>query len=108
MPRSKRAPSLSLRLNGGQKVPEGFLTARELLRGCPCFWADFSPKRVRRNVALYRSRFQSDLRTEEGSESSMDGFIPYVPQTKKDRSKASQGQAYYGGRRCVRWTVVSP
>ncbi|KAF3508120.1 hypothetical protein F2Q69_00006592 [Brassica cretica] len=87
MPRSKRAPSLSLRLNGGQKVPEGLLTVRELLRGRPCFWADFSPKRVRRDVTLYRSRFQSDLRTEEGSESSMDGFIPYVPQTKKDRSK---------------------
>uniref|UniRef100_A0A0D3CEN5 Uncharacterized protein n=1 Tax=Brassica oleracea var. oleracea TaxID=109376 RepID=A0A0D3CEN5_BRAOL len=60
---------------------------KELLRGRPCFWAGFSPKRVRRAVALYRSRFQPDLPTEEGSESSMDGFIPYVPRTKRDRSK---------------------
>ncbi|KAF3585346.1 hypothetical protein F2Q69_00028378 [Brassica cretica] len=28
-----------------------------------------------------------DLLTEEGSDSSMDGFIPYVPQSKRDRSK---------------------
>nr|VDD50942.1 unnamed protein product [Brassica oleracea] len=75
------------RTGWGKKVPEGLLTVRELLRGRPCFWADFSPKRVRRAVALYRSRFQLDLSTEEGSESSMDGFIPYVPQTKRDRSK---------------------
>ncbi|KAF3605047.1 hypothetical protein DY000_02047427 [Brassica cretica] len=68
-------------------VPEGLLTVRELLRGRPCFWADFSPKRVRRAVALYCYRFQPDLPTLEGSESSMDGFIPYVPQTKRDRSK---------------------
>ncbi|KAF3519985.1 hypothetical protein DY000_02060051 [Brassica cretica] len=45
------------------------------------------PMRVRRAVALYRSRFQPDLPTEEGLESSMDGFIPYVPRTKRDRSK---------------------
>ena len=45
------------------------------------------PMRVRRAVALYRFRFQPDLPTEEGSESSMDGFIPYVPRTKRDRSK---------------------
>ncbi|KAF3527521.1 hypothetical protein DY000_02039718 [Brassica cretica] len=75
------------RTGWGKKVPEGLLTVRELLHGLPCFWADFSPKRVRRAVALYRSRFQPDLSTEEGSESSMDGFIPYVPQTKRDRSK---------------------
>ncbi|KAH0862807.1 LOW QUALITY PROTEIN: hypothetical protein HID58_080018, partial [Brassica napus] len=55
------------------QVPEGLLTVRELLRGHPCFWANFSPKRVRRDVALYRSRFQPYLPTEEGSESSMDG-----------------------------------
>ncbi|KAL0759085.1 hypothetical protein Bca101_075235 [Brassica carinata] len=68
-------------------VPEGLLTVRELLSGRPSFWVDFSPKRVRRVVALYRSRFQPDLPTEEGLESSMDGFIPYVPHTKRDRSK---------------------
>ncbi|WZZ70787.1 hypothetical protein YC2023_082157 [Brassica napus] len=68
-------------------VPEGLLTIRELLGGRPSFWVDFSPKRVRRVVALYRSRFQPDLPTEEGLESSMDGFIPYVPHTKRDRSK---------------------
>ncbi|CDY23705.1 BnaC01g24160D [Brassica napus] len=85
---SVEASSISVfRTGWGKKVPEGLLTVRELLRGLPCFWADFSPKRVRRAVALYRSRFQPDLSTEEGSESSMDGFIPYVPQTKRDRSK---------------------
>ncbi|CAG7875772.1 unnamed protein product [Brassica rapa] len=68
-------------------VPEGLLTVRELLHGRPCFWAYFSPKRVCCAVALYRSQFQPDLPIEEGSESSMDGFIPYVPQTKRDRSK---------------------
>ena len=68
-------------------VPEGLLTVRELLGGRPSFWVDFSPKRVRRVVALYRSRFQPDLPTKEGLESSMDGFIPYVPHTKRDRSK---------------------
>ncbi|KAF3583458.1 hypothetical protein F2Q69_00028377 [Brassica cretica] len=87
MPRWKRVPSPSLGLDGEQKVPEGLLTVRELLRGRPCFWAEFSPKRVRRAVALYHSRLQPDLPTEEGSESSMDGFIPYVSQTKRDRSK---------------------
>ncbi|KAH0879546.1 LOW QUALITY PROTEIN: hypothetical protein HID58_066940, partial [Brassica napus] len=69
------------------EVPEGLPTVRELLRGRPCFWADFSPKRVRRAVGLYRSRFRPNMPTKEGSESSMDGFIPYVPRTKKDRSK---------------------
>ncbi|KAL0815623.1 hypothetical protein Bca101_072067 [Brassica carinata] len=69
------------------QVPEGLPTVRELLRGRPCFWADFSPKRVRRAVGLYRSRFRPNMPTKEGSESSMDGFIPYVPRTKKDRSK---------------------
>ncbi|KAF3530405.1 hypothetical protein DY000_02039721 [Brassica cretica] len=44
-------------------------------------------QRVRRAVALYRSRFQPNLPTKGGSESSMDRFIPYVPQTKRDRSK---------------------
>uniref|UniRef100_A0A0D3EAA4 Uncharacterized protein n=1 Tax=Brassica oleracea var. oleracea TaxID=109376 RepID=A0A0D3EAA4_BRAOL len=68
-------------------VPEGSLTVRELLRGRPCFWADFSPKWIRRSVTLYRSRFQTNLPTEGGSESSMDGFIPYVPWAKRDRSK---------------------
>ena len=68
-------------------MPEGLLTVRELLHGRPCFWAYFSPKRVCCAVALYRSQFQPDLPIEEGSESSMDGFIPYVPQTKRDRSK---------------------
>ncbi|KAF3603745.1 hypothetical protein F2Q69_00035147 [Brassica cretica] len=84
---SVEASSISVVSTTFYHVPEGLLTVRELLRGLPCFWADFSPKRVRRAVALYRSRFQPDLSTEEGSESSMDGFIPYVPQTKRDRSK---------------------
>ncbi|KAF3566017.1 hypothetical protein DY000_02016617 [Brassica cretica] len=117
MPRWKRAPAPCLGLDGGKKaflipnvyylwfrrcliftgfflvsvtfypVPEGSLTVRELLRGRPCFWADFSPKWIRRSVTLYRSRFQTNLPTEGGSESSMDGFIPYVPWTKRDRSK---------------------
>ncbi|KAF3516345.1 hypothetical protein DY000_02060048 [Brassica cretica] len=69
------------------RVPEGLLNVRELLRGRPCFWAKFSPKRVCCAVALYRSWFQPDLPTEERSESSMAGFIPYVPRTKRDRSK---------------------
>ncbi|KAF3519986.1 hypothetical protein DY000_02060050 [Brassica cretica] len=68
----------------------GLLTVWELLRGRPCFWAEFSPKRVCRAVGLYRSRFQPDMPTEEGSESSMDGFVPYVPRTKRDRSKPSK------------------
>ncbi|KAG2299016.1 hypothetical protein Bca52824_035488 [Brassica carinata] len=34
----------------------------------------FTPKRVRRAVALQRSRFQPDLPVEEGLESCMDGF----------------------------------
>ncbi|KAF3535939.1 hypothetical protein F2Q69_00022744 [Brassica cretica] len=66
------------------QVPEGFLTIRELFRRRTCFWADFTPKRVRRAVALHHSRFQPDLPIEEGSESNMDGFIPYVPRTKRD------------------------
>ncbi|KAH0873059.1 hypothetical protein HID58_070421, partial [Brassica napus] len=66
---------------------EGLLNVRELLRGRPCFWAKFSPKRVCCAVALYCSWFQPDLPTEERSESSMAGFIPYVPRTKRDRSK---------------------
>ncbi|KAF3548538.1 hypothetical protein DY000_02007840 [Brassica cretica] len=69
------------------RVPEGLLTVLELLRGRPCFWMEFPPKRVRRAVALYCSRFQPDLPTEEVSESSMDWFIPYVPRTKRDWSK---------------------
>ena len=69
------------------RVPEGLLPVWELLRGRPCFWAEFSPKRVRRAVGLYHSRFQPDMPTKEGSESSMDGFVPYVPRTKRDRSK---------------------
>ncbi|CDY61584.1 BnaCnng38090D [Brassica napus] len=117
MTRWKRAPAPCLGLDGGKKVflipnvyylwfrrcliftgfflvsvtfypvPEGSLTVRELLRGRPCFWADFSPKWICRSVTLYRSRFQTNLPTEGGSESSMDGFIPYVPRTKRDRSK---------------------
>ncbi|KAH0893069.1 hypothetical protein HID58_055498 [Brassica napus] len=55
----------------------GLLPVWELLRGRPCFWAEFSPKRVRRAVGLYHSRFQPDMPTKEGSESSMDGFVPY-------------------------------
>ncbi|KAF3592286.1 hypothetical protein DY000_02022077 [Brassica cretica] len=73
--------------NNFYRVPEGFLTVRELLRRCPCFWANFTPKRVRCAVLLHHSRFQPDLPIEEGLESSMDGFIPYVPRTKRDRSK---------------------
>ncbi|KAF3512442.1 hypothetical protein F2Q69_00005882 [Brassica cretica] len=69
------------------RVPEGLLTVRELLRGRPCFWANFTPRRVRRAVVLHRYRFQPDLPTEEGSESNTDGFIPYVPRTKKASSK---------------------
>ncbi|KAH0849090.1 hypothetical protein HID58_091565 [Brassica napus] len=69
------------------RVPEGLLTVRELLRGRLCFWANFTPRRIRRAVVLHRSRFQPDLPTEEGSESNTDGFIPYVPQTKKASSK---------------------
>ena len=69
------------------RVPEGLLNVRELFRGRPCFWADFTLKRVRRSVALHRSLFQPDLPIEEGSESNMDGFIPYVPRTKRDRLK---------------------
>ncbi|KAF2563893.1 hypothetical protein F2Q70_00017386 [Brassica cretica] len=66
------------------QVPEGFLTVRELFRRRTCFWADFTPKRVRRAIALHHSRFQPDLPIEEGSESNMDGFTPYVPRTKRD------------------------
>ena len=76
-------------------VPEGLLTVRELLRGRPCFWAHFSPKWVHHAVALYRSRFQPDLPTEEGSESSMDWLIPYSDEERQ--VKASQGQASYVG-----------
>ena len=69
------------------RVPEGLLTVRELLRGLPCFLANFTPRRVHRAVVLHRFRFQPDLPTEEGSESNTDGFIPYVPPTKKASSK---------------------
>ncbi|KAF2612104.1 hypothetical protein F2Q70_00011388 [Brassica cretica] len=69
------------------RVPEGLLTVRELLRGRPCFWANFSLSRVRRAIMLHRCRFQLDLPTEEGSESDTDGFIPYVPRTQKASSK---------------------
>ncbi|KAF2558635.1 hypothetical protein F2Q68_00016124 [Brassica cretica] len=55
--------------------------------GVHAFGRTFPRKRVRRAVALHRSRFQPDLPTKEGSVSSMDGFIPYVPRMKKDRSK---------------------
>ncbi|KAF3554947.1 hypothetical protein F2Q69_00013743 [Brassica cretica] len=58
-----------------------------LLRGRPCFWANFTPRWVRRAVLLHRSRFQPDLPIEEGSESNTDGFIPYVPRMKKASSK---------------------
>lgn len=69
------------------RVPKGLLTVQELLRGRPCFWENFTPTRVGRAVMLHRSWFQPDLPTEEGSESNTDGFIPYVPQTKKDSLK---------------------
>ncbi|KAH0898821.1 hypothetical protein HID58_048389 [Brassica napus] len=58
-------------------TPDGLYTIRDLLCDSPFFWATFNPERVRRAVALHRSRFQPDLPVEEGEESSMDGFVPH-------------------------------
>ncbi|KAL0854060.1 hypothetical protein Bca101_059212 [Brassica carinata] len=68
--------------------PEGLNVTRDLLRGGSCFWATFTPKRVRCTVALHRSRFQPELLVEKGPESSMDGFIPCEVRARKERSKS--------------------
>ncbi|KAF3580473.1 hypothetical protein DY000_02031244 [Brassica cretica] len=67
---------------------DDLLTVRDLLYGGPFKWASFTPKRVRRAVALHRSRLQPDLPVEEGAESSMDMFVPVErvrSRTRKDK-----------------------
>ncbi|KAF3555536.1 hypothetical protein F2Q69_00013431 [Brassica cretica] len=47
---------------------------------------DYTPKRVRRAVALHRSRFQPDLPVEEQEdEPSMDGFVPCESPVERER-----------------------
>ncbi|KAF3602317.1 hypothetical protein F2Q69_00035297 [Brassica cretica] len=62
--------------------------ARDLLRGGPSFWPMFTPKRVRRAVTLHHSRFQPDLPVEEGSESSMDGFVMCEVRARTEKSRS--------------------
>ncbi|XP_013628304.1 PREDICTED: uncharacterized protein LOC106334547 [Brassica oleracea var. oleracea] len=67
---------------------KGLGIARDLLRGGPSFWAMFTPKRVRRAVALHHSQFQPDLPVEEGSESSMDGFVMCEVRARTEKSRS--------------------
>ena len=50
---------------------------------------DYTPKRVRRAVALHRSRFQPDLPIEEEEdEPSMDGFVPCESPVERERERS--------------------
>ncbi|CDY23923.1 BnaC02g29500D [Brassica napus] len=75
------------RTGWGTKGSQGTAHSSRVLMPASMLLGGIFPMRVRRAVALYRFRFQPDLPTEEGSESSMDGYIPYVPRTKRDRWK---------------------
>ncbi|KAF2572995.1 hypothetical protein F2Q70_00002155 [Brassica cretica] len=68
-------------------APDGLNTNIDLLRSGISYWASFTPKRVRRAVALHRSRFQPDLPVEEGEDPSMDGFVPYEAPEERERSR---------------------
>ncbi|KAL0733197.1 hypothetical protein Bca4012_009407 [Brassica carinata] len=68
-------------------IPDGLSAIRDIFRGEKCLWATFTPKRVRRTVALYRSRLKPDLPVDEESRSSMDGFVPCKDRKEKGRSK---------------------
>ncbi|KAF3564340.1 hypothetical protein DY000_02015930 [Brassica cretica] len=78
---SVECPPLSIRFPRDCSPFESYYT------GVHAFGRTFPRNGSCHAVALYRSRFQPDLLTEEGSDSSMDGFIPYVPQSKRDRLK---------------------
>ncbi|KAL0826888.1 hypothetical protein Bca101_050565 [Brassica carinata] len=75
------------RTGWGTKGSQGTAHSSRVLMPASMLLGGIFPMRVRRAIALYRFRFQPDLPTEEGSESSMDGYIPYVPRTKRDRWK---------------------
>ncbi|KAF3584981.1 hypothetical protein F2Q69_00030362 [Brassica cretica] len=68
-------------------TPDGLRTVRYLLLSGSSFWALFTPKRVRRAVALHHFWFRPDLPVEEGAESSMDGFVLYVALAERERSR---------------------
>ena len=73
-------------------TPDGLRTVRYLLLSGSSFWALFTPKRVRRAVALHLFWFRPDLPVEEGAESSMDGFVLYVAPAKRERSRPRKGK----------------
>ncbi|KAF3565461.1 hypothetical protein DY000_02015981 [Brassica cretica] len=55
----------------------------------PSFWATILGLfRVRRAVALHHSQFRPDLPVEEGSESSMDGFVPCEVRVRKEKLRS--------------------
>ncbi|CDY38069.1 BnaC03g75080D [Brassica napus] len=54
------------------RVPEGLLTVRELLRGRLCFWANFTPRRIRR--ALSPDNILKDYLDSQAGGSSSDQF----------------------------------
>ncbi|KAF3569485.1 hypothetical protein DY000_02016622 [Brassica cretica] len=69
---------------GGNKGSRGIAHRSRVITRTSMLLGGLFPGAGPRAVALYRSRFQP---TEERSESSMDGLIPYVPQMKRDMSK---------------------
>ncbi|KAL0877009.1 hypothetical protein Bca101_026714 [Brassica carinata] len=57
-----------------------------------CHWTDFTPKRVRRALALYRYRFKPGMPVDEESGSSMDGFVPHEGRKKKGKASTHKGK----------------
>ncbi|KAL0802374.1 hypothetical protein Bca101_057550 [Brassica carinata] len=73
-------------------TPDGLNDIRDLFRGEECFWTSFTPKRVRRAVALHCSRLEPGLPAGEESGSSMDGFVPCKDQKEKEKSEKRKGK----------------
>ncbi|KAF3583120.1 hypothetical protein DY000_02031430 [Brassica cretica] len=80
--------SLSFNDIGSYKSVSHFCRDQSLSPSSGWLGHDYTPKRVRRAVALHRSRFQPDLPVEEEEdEPSMDGFVPCESPVERERSR---------------------